>query len=109
MVYMLVLRTTVFKNKPYLMQPRNERWVLVYRKRWISVTHQPFLPYYGFASVSQTMCAAPPPLAPLALLPRDVSQVRISFHSCLRAKISNLGVGCVLLEISVDGGCCTLE
>lgn len=91
------------------MQPQNERRTLVYRKRWISVTRQPFLQHYGFASMFQTICAAPPPLAPLAPLPRDVSQVRISFHTCLRAKISNLGVGCVLLEISVDGGCCTLE
>lgn len=49
--------------------------------------------------------ASPPPPAPLFTL----SQVSISFHFCLQAKISNLGVGCVLLEISVDGGCCTLE
>lgn len=52
-------------------------------------------------------CTAPPlsHFAPLF----TVSQVRIFFHCCLGAKISNLGVGCVLLEISVDGGCCMLE
>lgn len=47
--------------------------------------------------------------APLFAPPLNISQKKISFHSRLQAKIRNLGVGCVLLEISADRGCCMLE
>lgn len=60
---------------------------------------------FFFDNVEVSVVDAAPLLAPLL----NVSQKRISFHSRLRAKISNLGVGCVLREISADRGCCMLE
>lgn len=58
--------------------------------------------------ITATCTAAARPL-PLAPSPQPISGENLLLTGCLRAEISNLGVGCVLLEISVDGGCCALE